>query len=87
MGAVHMINNASSKCKNCMVLIRKLTLIGLTYNVRVYAKFVPMKKNILADALSRGLIDEFWKHAPKSMKKQPRLVPEEIWSMSKIWKD
>ena len=34
MSVVHMINNSSSTCKNCMVLIRKITLAGLFHNTR-----------------------------------------------------
>ena len=34
---VNMINSTASKCKNCMNLIRKMTLVGLNYNLRVFA--------------------------------------------------
>ena len=50
--AVHMINNSSSKCKQCMVLIRLNTLESLVNNVRVFAKYVNTKKNGIADSLS-----------------------------------
>ena len=33
---VEMINQTTSKCKNCMFLIRKLTLKSLSWNVRVF---------------------------------------------------
>ena len=35
---VHMINNSSSRCKNCIVLIRLIVLEGLLHNVRVFIK-------------------------------------------------
>ena len=50
---VNMINNSSSKCKNCMVLIRMLVLEGLVCNTRVFARYVKSKDNDKADALSR----------------------------------
>ena len=50
---VHMINNTSSTCKNCMVLIRIIVLHSLIHNVRVYAKYVKSKDNEVSDSLSR----------------------------------
>ena len=32
---VHMVNKSSSRCKNCMVLIRLMTLESMVHNVRV----------------------------------------------------
>ena len=53
MSVVHMVNNMSSKCKNCMVLIRLITLECMKQNVRLYAKHVRTHLNSAADALSR----------------------------------
>ena len=50
---VHMINNSTSKCKNCMVLMRLLVAECILQNVRVYAKHVKTNENGKADALSR----------------------------------
>ena len=50
---VHMVNNNSSKCKNCMKLIRILVLECMVQNVRVLARHVGTKDNGKADALSR----------------------------------
>ena len=86
MSAVHMINNSSSKCKNCMVLIRLITLYGITNNVHVFARHVDTKSNYLADCLSQLKIDQFRLAAPHYMKKCPTPVPNEIWLMEKIWK-
>ena len=58
---VHMVNNQSSKCKNCMTLIRILVIECILHNVRVYAKHVRTEKNSRADSLSRGKIDLFKK--------------------------
>ena len=46
---VDMINSSSSGCKNCMYLIRVLTLEGLKHNVRIFAKHVRTRFNDLAD--------------------------------------
>ena len=48
-----MINQTSSSCRNCMVLIRLIVLESLIRNVRVFAKYVSSKDNGKADALSR----------------------------------
>ena len=48
-----MINNSSSKCKNCMVLIRILTAESILRNSRIFAKHVGTKNNGKGDALSR----------------------------------
>ena len=53
ISVVHMINTLTSKCKNCMYLIRLLTLSGLVDNRRVYARHVPGVNNEMADSLSR----------------------------------
>ena len=49
---VKMINKSSSNCKNCMVLIRIITLEALKNNVRVFARHVRTKLNDLSDTLS-----------------------------------
>ena len=80
---VHMINNTSSSCRNCMVLIRKVVLKSLKENVRVFARYVRSKDNTAADLLSRLKIRQF-----KSLKRwenQPTAVPSELWPISKIW--
>ena len=46
---VQMVNETSSKCKNCMHLIRKLTARSLYYNMRIFAKWVQGAVNIRAD--------------------------------------
>ena len=85
LSVVNMINSSSSKCKNCMVLIRIITLKSLIENVRVYAKHVSTSKNDLADALSRGQFNRFWKLAPESMHKEATPMPTDLWPMEKLW--
>ena len=87
MSVVNMINNTTSKCKNCMVLLRIMVLQGLTMNVRISAKHVPGKFNIYADMLSRLKYKEFWKKAKQEMRHfshKPSHIPE-ILEMKDIW--
>ena len=85
---VDMINNTSSACKNCMVLIRILVLKGLTENVRIFAAHVIGKSNYFCDALSRMKISTFWelsKKHNKNFEETPHDMPDDIWPMQKIW--
>lgn len=50
---VHVINNQTSKDKQLMSLIRKLTVALMKNNLILRAKHVPGKQNRIADALSR----------------------------------
>ena len=85
MSVVHMINNSSSSCKNCMTLIRLITLEGMLRNVRIYAKHIGTKQNYLSDALSRLQIKKFKELAPATIDSKPTPVPEQIWAIGKIW--
>ena len=81
-----MINTTSSKCKNCMILIRLLVLKCLNFNLRVYAKFVRSKDNKIADSLSRLQFNRFHNLTKgKNFDSHSTRVPEEIWPMRKIW--
>ena len=62
---VTIINNTTSKCKNCMALVRMLTLRCLECNMRVFAKWVPGKLNRKSDQLSRQKIEQFTREAKK----------------------
>ena len=83
--AVHMINNQSSKCRNCMMLLRIITLQGMTFNVRIFAKHVRSETNVLSDALSRGQMNRFWANTPKSMNAPPTEISDKIWLIQKFW--
>ena len=87
---VHMINKQSSKCRNCMTLIRVITLESLTQNTRVYAKHVSTEKNEIADALSRNKMDLFWstcRDRRKQMSPSTCVVPPVIADIMKFWID
>ena len=47
---VQMLNNTTSSCKNCMILIRWIVLLGLRINTPFFAKYVLTKANFLADS-------------------------------------
>ena len=88
MSVVHMINNNSSRCKNCMVLMRILVLQGLIHNVKICAKHVVGVTNIYADNLSRLNYRKFRQLARKNNKqfnKKCTPMPETIWPLHKIW--
>ena len=50
---VSMVNNTTSSCKNCMLLLSKLVFKNLTHNRRVFVKYVRSRDNGRSDALSR----------------------------------
>ena len=50
----------SSSYKNCMKLIRILTLVCLDWNLRVFSQYIPTKSYYFVDALSRGQMARFW---------------------------
>ena len=81
---VHMVNQITSGCKNCMVLIRMLTLNGLKFNRRVSARYISTLDNDLADALSRGQMTRYRRLGP-NMNKFPDKIDDRLWPMSKLW--
>ena len=85
MSVVNMINNTSSSCKNCMVLIRIIVLQGLLFNVRITAKHVPGVQNKLADFLSRNKMKQFWDEAKGKFCDTPCTVPEAMTDMTALW--
>ena len=89
-GVCKMINKGSSSCKNCMTLIRLITLESLKNNVRVYAKHVSTEDNNLADALSRIKLDKFERDIKlegRKIEKNKEVMPSDIWPVRKIWKN
>ena len=82
------VNDNSTSCKRCMVLVRLLVLHCLTVNVRVFAEYVKSKDNELTDALSRGQINLFKKKAIKAgitIEDEPTPIPKMMWPMEKLW--
>ena len=88
LGVVNMINSSSSKEKNCMVLIRIITLESMARNVRVFAKHIRTHKNIFTDSLSRQKVTYFFKQAKRKglkFERKPYTIPDQIWPINKIW--
>ena len=83
---VQMINNTSSSCKHCMILIRVIVLQCLVHNVRLFTKYVKTDRNEIADALSRLKFVKF-KHLTRgmNMKENPESIPNELWPIEKVW--
>ena len=82
---VSMINNSTSKCRNCMILIRMIVLESLVCNTRVFARYVKSKDNGKADALSRLQMDKFWRLAKGEMNRSETKIPDFLWLMQIIW--
>ena len=83
---VSMLNTTSSNCKQCMILMRKIVLYSLIYNVRVFAKHVSSQNNTIADSLLRFQMNRFHQlTTEKQMEPNPTPIPEEIWPIEKIW--
>ena len=59
MSVVNMVNNTTSRCKNCMVLLRVIVLHGLRHNIKIQAKHVPGISNQISDNLSRLKLKQF----------------------------
>ena len=88
MSVVHMVNNTTSACRNCMVLLRIITLLGLIHNLKITCKHVIGTTNRYADFLSRLEYKKFRQLARtegKLFDKQSTPMPDLIWPMSKIW--
>ena len=85
---VHMINSTSSKCVNCMALIRLIVLQGLTNNTCISAHHVKGELNIWADSLSHLKYKQFKNLAKRHNRHftpRPRELPSEIWPVDKVW--
>ena len=82
---VNMVNNTSSSCRNCMVLLRMLVLNNLQFNRRVFVKYVKSADNILADSLSRNKLDVFRAHASSNARRLPDIIPKKLLDATKCW--
>ena len=86
---VLVINPSSSVCKNCMTLVRIITLTSLHNNVRFFCKHARGKNNNYADLLSRGKLKQFHELADmesKTFDPNSTKIPNCIWPLEKIWK-
>ena len=83
---VAMVNNTTSSCQNCMVLLRMLVLNNLQHNRRVFVKYIRSSDNILVDSLSRNRMDIFWENAPTYTRVWPDKIPDKLKNIRKIWR-
>ena len=81
---VEMINSTSSKCKNCMFLIRLLVPKGLIYNTKSFARYIRSKANEKPDLLSHLCIGTFKQKFGHEFEHRPSGLPQEIWPVTKI---
>ena len=87
LGVVHMINNNTSNCSRCMVLIRLIVLHSLTCNAQIFAEHVATCANVFADHLSRLRYRQFRVHSRRVRKYftgKPDPIPAEFWPMAKL---
>ena len=68
-----------------MVLIRLIVLQGLIHNVKITAKHIIGKANILSDHLSRLRVDKFRELTGNSFEQKMTNPPSAVWPMRKIW--
>ena len=87
MGVVHMVNNNTSSCKRCMVLLRIIVLMALQFNVSISALHVPTRQNVFADLLSRLKYAKFRQEARRQRRffnGAPTPIPDDMWPMEKL---
>ena len=85
---IHMVNKSSSRCGNCMVLIRMLVLHCMVHNVKIRVDYVPSKSNVAADHLSRGSYKQFMIYAKQErlqFNRYPTNIPDSLWPMEKVY--
>ena len=85
---IHMVNNTTSRCKNCMYLIRMITLHCLRNNVKLKVKYVPSAQNTFADLLSRLQYSKFRQTAKatgKSFEEYPVEIPSFLENVANLW--
>ena len=81
---VEMVNNLSSRCGNCMHLLRLLVLAGLKDNRRVFVKYIRSVDNKQVDYLSRMKLKSFFQVSPEATSKHPEPLPQNLWPASKL---
>ena len=85
---VSSLNLGTTSCRQCMVLVRIITLHCMIHNVRVFGEYVETKKNGLADHLSRLRVNDFFALAKKKelyFEPTPTEVPVKLMPMEKLW--
>ena len=85
---VAMINTNTSKCKNCMILIRLIVLHSLINNVRIFARHIDTKSNAISDSLSRFQQKRFRRLMQKMViNDEETPVPDQLRNVKEFWMD
>lgn len=71
------VNFQSSSCSNIMVLLRKMVLTCMLYNINFQARHIPGKHNVTTDLLSRFQVSQARRSYPTLNKVQTQ-VPEDL---------
>ena len=83
---IHMINNSSSSCKNCMILIRVIVLECLIRNVKIRARYINTEDNGIADALSHFEDRRFhFLTQDRNMDNEGQRIPYQLCPMKKLY--
>ena len=86
---MYMVNNGTSKCSKCLVLLRLITLFCMRRNICIHIEYIDTQSNFYADALSRLQYKRFWtlarKHGRK-FKSKPTKIPDCLQDMEALWK-
>lgn len=83
---VQMINNTTSSCKHCMILIRLFTLTALNYNVMYEVQYIKSEDNELSDNLSRLNWKRFVELVPNGFALSRLTTPNHILPVAKFFK-
>ena len=82
---VSMVNNTTSGCKYCMTLIRKLMLLTMKANLRIFTQHVRGVDNYLSDSLSHLQINKFKRLTKQDnwkIKEHPTQPSAELWPLT-----
>lgn len=80
-----MVNNGTSSCKHCMILIRQITLSCLFQNISLQVSFVPSAENVLADPLSRLNFGRFAREVPAGYSMVQLSTPAQLLPAKKFF--
>lgn len=82
---VSMVNNLTSKAKDCMKLIRLIALTSMIHNVRFFCEYVRSEDNGCSDALSRNQLTRFFELAGDQVNEVPEDIPAHLWPLKRSW--
>ena len=78
MVVVNVLASGTSKNKLIIHLLCSVHFICAMYQVSIHVVHLAGSHNVIADAISRNLMQVFFSHVPK-VDKSPTPVPESVW--------